>query len=363
MILFALLACVPDTFDVSADDYLTRKPSPDAMVNADGVYNGGWFDSFDGTINPEDSIGRAGAFKGWLHFSLQNDDRTLSVNLADMNNVGNTAITVLDNATGEQHVHSINDAFGKNAISLNADFTESSDANNGNFIRVVDGGQRLEFDVSAGDIRIAGSAAKLFSDEFVQISRFHDGYGQLQWYGKLQVESATLTLPEGEIALGSETLGAYDRMAGHRRTAQAWNWVTTVGPAVRESDGAEVMIGVEITTEREGSQPLVDTKKHGVWIGDTFKKIPSANFTLSGDYEVVEPGSDWTIASDDGDEDRVDLVFHPQAVRTDEVGYLWFYYTDFHQFSGRVSGTIEMDGEIYTIDDLPALAEDSSLIL
>ena len=359
-----LLACAaPETFDVSADDYLTKRPSPDALINEDGLYNGGWYESFDGRINPEDSVGAAGAFKSWLHFSLVNEDCVVSVNLADMGTVGNTAIMVLDGQTGSVDVRSINRTFGENTVEVNADITEARDTVHGDYVRMADGGERIEFNVQADGMAITGSARRLFAEEFVQVSRFHDGYGQAQWYGRMQVEQATVITPTTTLTLGPETLGTYDRMAGHRRTEQAWNWLATVGTAVRASDGAELLIGVEVTTEKEGSRPQVDVKKHGVWIGDTFSKIPTVTF----DYEVLgdhgQTTSDWVVESEPGEDDRLDLVFVPQAVRHDNAGYAWFYYSDFHQFIGTVSGTITLDGEVYTIDALPALAEDSSLIL
>lgn len=363
MLLLSLWACVPDTFDVSADDYLTRQPSPEAMVSEDGLYNGGWYDSFTGRINPEDALGHGGAYKGWLHFSLQNEDQLISVNLADLNNVGNTAILVMDTHTGDVKLGSINRSFGQNTVEVNADITEVVDTVHGDYIRLIDDGLRLEFGLAVGGLSIEGTAARLFADEFVQISRFHDGYGQLQWYGKLQVEEAVVFDGEREFVLGPETLGAYDRMAGHRRTEQAWNWVTTVGTATRVRDGHAIAIGVEITTEREGSRPQVDVKKHGVWIGDTFTKIPSAHFEFEKLNEDGTETTEWVIASDPGDEDRVDLVFEPIGVRSEDAGYLWFYYSEFRQYVGTLSGTLTIDGEEYRIEGLPAVAEDSLLIL
>lgn len=363
MLWMALLGCVPATFDVSADDYLTLKPSPDAMVGEDGIYNGGWYESFTGRINPEDALGPDGAFKGWLHFSLQDDRYLISVNLADMGNAGNTAITLLEHATGQQQVQSITQSFGDNPVELNADFTEAVNTDDGSYIRAVDNASRLEFDVRAGDLHLVGAANALFAQDFVQISRYHDGYGILQWYGIIQVEQATLTTPTETLELGPETLGAYDRMAGHRRTHQAWNWVGAVGPATRVSDGAEVMIALQLTTDKEESRPWVDSQKYAVWVDGALHKVPSVEFSFDHPVEGAAMTTDWEVASRPEDTDRVDLVFTPVSVRQDITGYLWFYYTDFRQYCGRLNGTITLGGEVYEVEDLRALGEDSSLVL
>lgn len=364
MLLLLTLACAaPATFDISADDYLTMRPSPDAMVGADGLYNGGWYESFDGVINPGDALAPEGAFKGWLHFSLQNDLHIISVNVADMGNAGNTAITVVDHTDGSQDVVSIKDTFSSNPIVINEDFTEAQNTNNGSYIRAVDGGRRLEFDVTAEHLRITGTASALYDQDYVQITRYHDGYGILQWYGNIAVEEGTLTTAKGEYPLGPETRGAYDRMAGHRRTHQSWNWVGAVGTATRASDGAEVGMAFQITKDQEYARPVVDSKKYAVWVDGELIKLPSIHF----DYErLTEEGrmtGEWQITTDPGDEPRLELTFDPISVRTDETGYLWFYHTDFNQYCGYFRGELEVDGEVYIIEGLRGLGEDSILVL
>ena len=89
-----VLACVPTSVDNSADDYLTLRSGPAQLVDDDGVYIGGWWDDFDGTINRDTAQGADGAWKGWIHLNLTTDRYFISSNLADLNSAANTALLV-----------------------------------------------------------------------------------------------------------------------------------------------------------------------------------------------------------------------------------------------------------------------------
>ena len=157
--------------------------------------------------------------------------------------------------------------------------------------------------------------------------------------------------------VGEEAFPAYSR------THQQWNWVATSGTAIRASDGAEVDVALSMTQDQEEARPQVPSKKYGIWIDGALHKVPSLSFEYTILDEETRDTSDWTIASDAGDEDRVDLSFSPLAQRHDETGYLWFYYTNYNLYVGQLSGTITLDGETYTIDDLTTVTEDSTLTL
>ena len=66
---------------------------------------------------------------------------------------------------------------------------------------------------------------------------------------------------------------------------------------------------------------------------------------------------------DADDANRVDLAFVPEVQRRDLTGYLWFYFTDYNAYIGELTGTVSIDGEVYTLDPMTVLAEDSTLTL
>jgi len=358
------LGCVPQSIDTTADAYMTLRPGPDALINDEGLYNGGWYENFDGAINPEESVGAAGAFKGWLHFNLANDDYAITGHLADLNTAGNAAISVIDLATEEIWTESTREAFGDNQMVIADDFSEITNENDDSFLRVSEDGTTVDFDVAAHQMHICGTLRSTGADRFVQVTRYHDGYGILQWFEQVEVVEATITLQDGTvIVLPPGMRGTTDRMAGHRRTHQQWNWVAGAGTATRESDGATVDIAMSMSKDQEGAKPQVASQKYAIWIDDALHKVPSLSFDYTVTNEDTHETSDWFIESDEGDADRVDLEFIPRVQRRDLAGYLWFYFTDYNAYIGELTGSITLEGEHYTLDPMTAIVEDATLTL
>ena len=140
--------------------------------------------------------------------------------------------------------------------------------------------------------------------------------------------------------------GTTDRMAGHRRTHQHWNWIAGSGTATRESDGIQVEVAMSMSKDREGARPQVDAKKFAIWVDGVLTKVPSLNFDYSVTNEDTRETTEWVIESDATDGNRVDLLFEPKSMRRDEAGYLWFYYR-LHSLYWRLTGSITLDGEHY----------------
>jgi hypothetical protein len=358
------LGCVPASVDSEEDDYMTLRSGPDRLIGSDGNYNGGWYSDFDGEINPDDSTGSSSAFKGWLHMNLANEDYAITAHLADLNTAGNAAIALVDLETGESWSESTREAFADNLMQISDDFSSIENGNDGSFLRVVDGGETLEFDIQAHGMHFEGVLQSTGSDRFIQVTRYHDGYGILQWFEQVEVVEATLTLSDGScIELPPGMRGTTDRMAGHRRTFQNWNWIAGAGSATRQSDGVSVPIALSMSKDGPEARPQVQAQKYALWVDGNLTKIPSLSF----DYTILDSEtretSEWTIASDHGDEDRVDLSFEPTAHRRDQAGYLWFYYTDYNAYLGQLTGSVTLDGEVYTLDPMSCIVEDSILTL
>jgi len=356
-----VLACVPTSVDNSADDYLTLRSGPAQLVDDDGVYIGGWWDDFDGTINRDTAQGADGAWKGWIHLNLTTDRYFISSNLADLNSAANTALLIVDRETGEIDSVSINDTFGDKEMTAADDFSEVTNDGNGSTMR-MDGTDGLSFALNADALTMEGSATARLAP-FVQTSRYHDGYGSLQWWGNVEADAGTTFTIGDEVIDLSGALGTYDRTLGHRRTHQNWNWLSAIGTATRDADGEAVAVSLLMAKDRELARPIVEVQKYNVWVGDTLSKLPALEFEYEYTDEDEKETGDWRIYTPTDDGDWVDLSFEPEYHRRDQEDYLWFVHTDFNQYYGSLSGSMSIDGELYTIESIFALTEDSLLIL
>lgn len=356
-----LLGCGPEVVDNAADRYLEQRPGPEAMVDGDGNYVGGWWSEWTGEVNPEDASGREGALKGWYHFSFNAADYYIVTNLADLNSAANTALLVVDKRTGEFHSGSLRYAFGDKAIEVSGDRSIYENPPDGSFSR-DDGGGVYSFGIDVGTMSFTGSAA-VRGEEFIQTTRSVDGYGWLQRFPNLEIVEASLDLGDGPVEIAAGTLGLMDWTVGHRSTTQFWNWLSTNGYATDEA-GDPVFVSLQIARDQEGADPVIDAQKYGAWVGDDLFKFGEVVF----DYEVLDPETGetgpWRIHTPDGvTGDTLDVTFTPQWRRDEQVDFLWYVHTDLRQHYGSLSGTMVREGQTYTLDGLFALAEDSLLTL
>ena len=104
-------------------------------------------------------------------------------------------------------------------------------------------------------------------------------------------------------------------------------------------------------------------QKYAIWIDGSLHKVPSLSFEYTVLDEETRETSDWVIASEPGDADRVDLEFVPVHMRRDQAGYLWIYATDYIAYIGQLTGSISIGGELYTLDPMTVIAEDATLTL
>lgn len=362
MTLFWLLAgCAPQIVDNTDDQYLVQRPGPEAMVDADGNYVGGWWSEWTGAVNPEDATGRAGALKGWYHFSFNADDYYIVTNLADLNSAANTALLVVDKTTGEFHNESLRYAFGANEIEVSAGWDEFSNPPDGSYSR-DNGDGSYSFGIFTDTMSFEGTAA-VRGEEFIQTTRSVDGYGWLQRYPNLEIVSATLDLGDGPIDVAAGTLGLMDWTVGHRSTTQFWNWLSSNGYATAQSSGTSTFVSLQIARDQEGSDPVIDGQKYGAWVGDDLFKFSEIVF----DYEILDEETretgDWHIYTPEQGDNALDVIFTPMWQRKEQVDFLWYVHTDLNQHYGTLTGTMTHDGETYALDGLFALVEDSLLVL
>jgi hypothetical protein len=205
----------------------------------------------------------------------------------------------------------------------------------------------------------------------VQIHRFTDGYGALGIWGNVQLDEGAVTVEGVESALTPGSLGLYDRTVGHQRTTLNWNYVATSGRARNRTTGEVRTFSVQGAVDRPRSEPMVNTRNHGFWLGDRFTKVEELRFDYDTDAQTHEYGP-WHVFTPAaaGRAARVDVTLTAPAGfdrlfhRRNQSSDLWIVERDFHQVYGLVQGSLELDGEVWDVEPGTwALAEEALVIL
>lgn len=365
----AACAPVPDTVDTTRDRYLERRPSPDAIVDAKGNYQGGWYESFTGEFNAEKAAGDKYNLKKWLHFNVDDPRFYVVAQMVRTDFAGNIAIVVTDKQTGTFHSEDVVQMFS-DTLAGDSSAGSFTDSKTGSSMSLTDG--VLEFDVRANGVRVKGKAHEILRPAYVQITRMHDGYGALGFWGNIALDEATVTIDGEDHALVPGSLGLYDRTIGHQRTTLNWNYLATSGKARNRTTGEERTFSVQGAIDRPRSRPQVLSRNHGFWLGDRFVKVEELLFDYEVKSEKTRDTGPWHVYTPaaSGRTARIDLeiiappgfdaLFH----RANQSADLWIVERDFHQFYGVVQGTLELDGETWDVaPNTWALAEEALVIL
>jgi hypothetical protein len=357
----------PEFLDLDVD-YLTRRRSPARLIDDQGHYNAGWYEAFDGRINLGDSSAFDAALQRWFHVTLDTPDHFVVMNLADMGRASNTALMVVDKASGGISEASLTGLGPANQVEVCGEARAFRDPPTASFIRVEPDGDALAFSVHADHLHLSGLARVALGPPLVQVTRFHRGRGALQWYGNLSVVSATLTVGDRVIALPPGTLGTFDRTVGHQRGIQSWHWIAAAGHARDCGSGERVALGLQVARDQPAARPRVESKKYAVWVDGALHKVPTAAF----DYALLDPADrqtgPWRVTSPPPDgtqgpaESSFDLTFEPQRHRREQRRLL-IARTDFNQYYGLVSGQVRVAGRVFELEPTFAVTEDSLLEL
>lgn len=368
LLLLAACAPVPDTIDTTADRYLERRPSPDAIVDAQGRYNGGWYERFSGDFNQAHAAGDAYNLKSWLHLNIDDPRYYVVFQMVRTDIAGNIAVVVTDKQTGEFLSEDVVQTFS-DSLTCDAAATSFTDPVTGSHITLTDGA--FDFDVNANGLEVRGTASEVLTPAYTQIHRFNDGYGALGIWGNVTLTEGTVTLNGEAHTLTPGSLGLYDRTVGHQRTTLNWNYVATSGRARSRTSGEVRTFSVVGAIDRPRSRPMVDTKNHGFWLGDRFTKVEELKFDYETDASTGDFGP-WHVFTPAaaGRTARVDVQIGPPPGferlfhRVNKSADLWILERDFHQVYGVVTGTLELDGETWDIEPGTwALAEQALVIL
>ena len=251
-------------------DYGTLKPSPTAMIGPDGTYRGGWFDGFDGSINPEDAGRGAGRLSAWLHVTFDTPNAFVGCHLADLGLAGHTAVLWVDKRTQHCDDRSERQIWRGKSLRVDDAFARFDEPKTGSVIHMTDEGG-VVFDVAARGLRLRGRARPAFACPLVQTTAYPGAKGTLQWWGNLELVEGELIRDGVRTRLPKGALGCYDRTLGHRRRIQNWNWLSAVGSLTRSKQDEKVPFALQMSKDRSGAQPQIASQKYAAWVGDTMR--------------------------------------------------------------------------------------------
>ena len=271
-----------------ARDYAELRPSPKRMIGDDGEYIPGWFESFDGEINPSASRARLAPFQSWLHVQFVTPELLVVANVANLGLGGNVALLVVDRASGRVVHEASTPLLWQNRISSTDGYRVFGDPDTGSRLALDEGLSQLFVDVNVGGMRLHGTARAIFDRPLIQTTAYGKGRGTLQWWGCVEVEQMSLEFEGRVYALPSGSMGLYDRTVGHRRRRQNWNWLAAIG----ETETGE-RFAFQASQDRPRALPYRWIHKAGIWMGGRLQKAsPGARFQ----YDPAEATSqEWKI--------------------------------------------------------------------
>lgn len=341
-------------------DYLTQAPGPDVLIGDDGTYNAGWFQSFEGKINLDQSRSLNMALQRWFHLTFDAPDHFVVCNLADLSRAGNVALLVANKRTGQFEHGSVTKLGPNNRIEVTHGGLNFVDQRSGSFIRTNPSLSEIHVSLHVDDLHFMCVARHVLGPHMIQATRFQRGRGSLQWYSNVELVHGLLSINGKINALPPGTLGSVDRTMGHQRGLQNWNWVAMTGTAWDETRCEMVRFGLQVAKDRELAQPVVSSKKYVVWLDEGVYKLPSASFHYTLTNPETRETSAWQIVSDAPGDSWIDLQFTPRFQRR-ELRQKVLAQADFNQYYGEATGKVRVAGRTLVIDRVFAVTEDSLL--
>jgi len=334
----------------------------------DGEVNFGWFRTpfrnlnildcdFPGPGGRSPKQLRAFMLKEWQHFAVMHEEMYISVALVDVKYLSKSWVCMFDRRSANTLEHSreaLLKRIGPPRELLNASFNYKG---LGYFVEVANrldsGYHTLVFDIEQdgelpsvkGELRLdqpIDEIHPLISVLPIGDNRpFYSHKSPCQVSGSLRVGDRELNFDKKrDLALIDVHKAYYPR-----RTF--WKWATF---ATRDESGN--LIGLNLTHN------VIDDEKYGnenaIWYKDSLSLVGPARFEVP-----FEDGDAWRIRTLD---DRVDLEFVPEGMRTEHLNYI-VARSHYRQPFGRYRGFMKDDAGVkHAVDDVFGIAEDHYVV-
>ncbi|MEZ9011175.1 DUF2804 domain-containing protein [Vibrio splendidus] len=146
---------------------------------------------------------------------------------------------------------------------------------------------------------------------------------------------------KGEPLVLEQARAGYDFSAGYMRRETSWRWASIN----TQSNGTDIGLNLAAGVNETGGCENV------LWVNGTRHLLNPVQFTFSRQ----DTNLPWQITSQDG---RINLTFTPLNNRSEKLN-LWLLKSNFRQFIGHFSGSIEdNNGVTHQLDGVLGLTED-----
>ncbi|MEZ9061067.1 DUF2804 domain-containing protein [Vibrio sp. 10N.247.311.49] len=158
-------------------------------------------------------------------------------------------------------------------------------------------------------------------------------HNALRISGEIQIKGESLVLEQAR--------SGYDFSAGYMRRETSWRWASIN----TQSNGTDIGLNLAAGVNETGGCENV------LWINGTRHLLNPVQFAFSRQ----DTNLPWQITSQDG---RINLTFTPLNNRSEKLN-LWLLKSNFRQFIGHFSGSIEdNNGVTHQLDGVLGLTED-----
>lgn len=138
-----------------------------------------------------------------------------------------------------------------------------------------------------------------------------------------------------------QTLASIDWSGGYMRRETAWNWASL---STHLEDGRRLGLNLAAGVNETGFS------ENSAWLDGRRIDIDLVDFQ----FDRQDPTAPWRIRSRDG---AIDLHFAPAGKRQEKIN-AGLIASNFRQFFGRFSGSLQLDGETVSLNDQWGLTED-----
>ncbi len=331
---------------------IKTNPAPHSLINSNGQPTIGHFDGIPKHLNIENfdyrnsMDSKAAPWQKHFHYkqfqfvSIVTDTHIIGVAIADIRYLGSAFCYVYDIENNHLEESSWLRPFGFDKQVTPSPFEGKTSIASQSITFDIEGGRwqvRLNTKLIKADIALEPEADSLpmamCSPTGYSGWTYTQKHNALRISGDIQIKGASFNLTQARAG--------YDFSAGYMRRETSWRWASSN----TQSNGTDIGLNLAAGVNETGSCENV------LWVNGTRHLLNPVQFTFSRQDTDLP----WQITSQD---ERINLTFTPLNNRSEKLN-LWLLKSNFRQFIGHFSGSIEdNNGVTHQLDRVLGLTED-----
>ncbi|CAK1798724.1 DUF2804 domain-containing protein [Vibrio crassostreae] len=327
-------------------------PAPHSLIGSNGQPTVGHFDGIPKHLNIENfdyrnsMDSKAAPWQKHFHYkqfqfvSIVTDTHIIGVAIADIRYLGSAFCYLYDIENNHLEESSWLRPFGFDKQVTPSPYEGTTSIASQSIAFDIEGGQwrvRLNTKLIKADIVLEPEADSLpmsmCSPTGYSGWTYTQKHNALRISGDIQVKGTSLKLTQARAG--------YDFSAGYMRRETSWRWASINA----QSNGTDIGLNLAAGVNETGGCENV------LWVNGSRHLLHPVQFT----FNRQDTNLPWQITSQDG---RINLTFTPLNNRSEKLN-LWLLKSNFRQFVGHFSGSIEdNNGVTHQLDDVLGLTED-----